>query len=455
MWGALLLAQAWALALASVAVLMAERAHSQGQGGTPQRGWLRSRFHRSDRDIPPAGWAHETLLHSVRVERIRAALPPLWPLVRGAARWSLLTAFLMPAVALWASVSRLLPAFEAEGNTVLIAAAVAAFALLLARWRARNIGTFALLLCSGVSAATTVLALGRDALMRGTEARAALAGGVPEGDAGSWLDRSLLGWGAASADGETPGLAGGALWMGARLSAPDVGYLIGAALVCATAVAMGAQMSRRELFDAPPLEIRHLHPLDMPLPAAARAQLRMLAFCAAIAAVMAARPLGSAPAAASLMALAAAFCLWGWRCKVLGPKQIAGALLGAALASLVLWMMWAATGENGVREVLRAPVSWLSAARAAPELWSHRLTANATFAGGMAALLGAALFLLRRQPAHLWGNLGHAPAWGWVLLGGLSAMAAAPLLMPQGAWAAAALGMALLPAFLFVWLERA
>ncbi len=420
LWHALLLTQALALALAGVVLVMTERAHGQAQNRTPRRRWLRARFPRFNRDagVPATGWAHETLLHSARVERMRAALPPLWPLALGAARWALLAAFLMPAVALWASVSRLLPKFGVTANTLLVAAGVAGLALLLARWRARNIGTFALLLCSGVSVATMVLALGRDALMRGAAARAAQAGGVPTGDAGSWLDRSLLGWGAMSSGAETFGPAR-TLWSGAHLSAPDAGYLVGASLVCAAAVVMGAQMSRRELFDAPPLEVRHVHPLDAPLPAVARAQLRLLAFWVAVAVVLAVRPLGGAPAAAALLALAGALCLWGWRCKVLRPKQIAVALLGAALAGALAWTLWTATGENGVREALREalrfPASWPAAMRAAPELWSRRLAANAEFCGGALALLGAALFLLRRQPAHLWSNLGHAPAWGWVL----------------------------------------
>lgn len=509
LWKAMLWAEAAALCLAGVAAWFAERAQSGSGGGrraTGGRRWLRLRGRRSDSDedgengVSSAGWASETLSHSLRAEQTRAALPSLWPLALGSARWALLSVFVTPAVALWASSLPVLRATH-QANVLAIAFGLAgmlgALALLLARWRARNLGTFALLLCSGISVATTLLSLAHDTLSRD-------ASRFLGRDDTPWLSRSLLSQGVGS--GLTNGVAHP--WGGAYLGAIDAGYLVGAALVCATALVMSHQMEKRDLFDRPPLEIRHVHPLSLPLPPDTRARLQWMLFCVPVAVALAAREVANAPEVAGLLALAASLCLGGWRFKVMRAREFASAVAYALLAAFAVWLVWTATGgsivngavsreaggtasrRDGARHqvapvlmrgsaplaggeipgatgtgtigkiVKRTPLVIEASAAfkrlpALPRLWARRGAQRAAFLCGALVFLALVLLLLKRPPAHLWSVLALAPAWGWMMLGGASAIVAAPLLLAQGQSVACGLGLALLPAFLFVWLERA
>jgi hypothetical protein len=439
--------------VAAVAIGIVENIHQKDDNATPWRSRLRARFHWSGRHSAqslgePEDWVHqsgpglsgEALLHSERSEKLRAALPPLWTLVTGSARVLLLTAFLLPATALWVSAWRN-QRFDPRIGTFLLALCIAALALLLARWRARNLGAFALLLCSGVAVATMLLALGRDTWMRFV-----LHGGGTSTQL--WLPGSQLGWGAQNmVRGETPTEA-------VHLSGPDAIYLVGAALVCGAAIVTGAHLSRRELFHRPPLEVRHVHPLNAPMPATSRAQLRLLWMWSFIVIMLALRPLASAPAAAFLLIVAASLAIWGWHRKTLGIKEVAFAMLGSVVAGSTMLLLWLASGPGGLSATLQNIRVLSRSLNSVPVTLLQSALSNKIILAAALAALAALLVLLRRQPSHLWSVLGHAPVWGWVAIGGLSILPLA-VLLPTGSYATLALTIALLPALLFVWLESA
>jgi hypothetical protein len=383
------------------------------------------------------GLGGEALLHSASLETMRAALPPLWTLVTGTARLLLLTAFLLPATALWISAWRD-GSFDACIGTFLLALCVATLALLVARWRARNLGAFALLLCSGVAVAMLLLALVRDTWMRFAV--------QSETSTQLWLPSSLLGWGAQN----TPGIKAHAPAL--HLSGPDAMYLVGAALICGAAIVTGAQLSRRELFQRPPLEVRQVHPLDAPFSSASRAQLRLLWMWLFVVVVLALRSLGNAPAAAFLLILGASLTIWGWHRKALGAKEFAFAMLGSVVAGSAMLLLWLCGAPGGPATTLQNFRVWSRSLNVVPLiLLQSALNNKVIFAAALAALC-ALLLLLRRQPPHLWSVLGHAPVWGWVAIGGMSILPVS-VLLPTGIYAAFSLAVALLPALLFVWLE--
>jgi hypothetical protein len=442
--------------MAAITIGMVESVHEKDDNSAPWRSRLQARFGRGARHLAqplgqplaePGDWIHESgpglggeaLLHSERMEKMRLALPRLWTLVTGTARLLLLTAFLLPATALWVSAwpnQR----FDARIGTFLLALCVATLAQLLVRWRARNLSAFALLLCSGVAVATMLLALVRD-----TWIRLALHGAT---STQLWLPGSLLGWGAQSM------VRGATRTEDVHLSGPDAIYLAGAALVCGAAIVTGAQLSRRELFHRAPLDVRQVHPLNAPISAASRAQLRLLWMWLFLGMVLALRPLVDAPAVAFLLTLAASLAIWGWHRKALGAKEISIAMLGAVVAGfsmLLLWLVSAPVGPTATLQNLRV---WSRSLNMVPlTLLQGALDNKIVFAAAVAAL-GAVLVLLKRQPPHLWSVLGYAPVWGWVALGGMSILPLA-VLLPAGSCAALALAVALLPALLFVWLEGA
>jgi hypothetical protein len=231
-------------------------------------------------------------------------------------------------------------------------------------------------------------------------------------------------------------------------------YLAGAALVCGAAIVTGAQLSRRELFQRPELEVRHVHPLQVPFSATSRAQLRLLWMWLFIALVLALRPLANAPGVAFLLVVAASLAIWGWHRKVLGIKEIAMALLGSVVAGSLMLLLWLASTPGGLASTLQNLHAWSRSLNEVPlTLLQSALNNKIVFAAALAAWF-ALLLLLRRQPPHLWSVLGHAPVWGWVAIGGMSILPLAALL-PVGSYAALALVVALLPALLFVWLESA
>jgi hypothetical protein len=426
-----------------------ETVHEQGESAAPWRERLRSRLERLRRGaLQPApgdwelgensGWAGETLLHSARMERMRAALPPLWSMMIGTARLLLLTALLLPATALWTSALQNQP-LDARSATFLAALAVATLALLVSRWRARNLGTFSLLLCSGVALATPLLALLHDTAWRF----------APGGDASTRaiLPRSLLGLGALDGTGSVPRL------VSSHLGGADAAYLVGAALVCGVAIVSGAQLSRRELFMQPPLEVRHVHPWNAPLPAASSAQLRLVRFWMLIAVLLALRPLGEALGAAWLLVVAGALTVWGWHRKALAAKDILLALLGAGVIGAVLLVLWAVSGGRGVSGVMPALLVWKDALATLPAVALRRAVLHKWEVALSIALFAAALRTLYRQPPHLWSILSHAPAWGWLAVSSLGILPLAVLLLPGVSHAM--LAVAIVPALLFVWLEGA
>jgi hypothetical protein len=330
--------------------------------------------------------------------------------------------------------------FDPRIGTFLLALFIATLALLLARWRARNLSAFALLLCSGVAVATMLLALARDTWIRFAM--------QSETSTQLWLPGSLLGWGAQNM------MPAATHAQALHLGVPDAAYLVGAALVCGAAIVTGAQLSRRELFHSPPLEVRHVHPLDTPFSASSRAQLRLLRLWSCIVFVLALQPLADEPGIAFLLVVAASLSIWGWHRKALGIKETAIALLGSLVAGSAMMMLWLASGPGGPAATLHNFRMWSRSLSPTVTSLLYGALANKVVLAIAVAALGAALLLVRRQPPHLWNVLGRAPVWGWVTIGGMSILPLAALL-PAGSYAALALAVALLPALLFVWLESA
>ena len=436
LWKAILLADAIALSLAMLLVIWAERAQMAGDAHSS-----RLRFGWAQRGLQIAGgWASATFLHSERMQRLKQTLPPTWPLLLATTRVALLSVLLLPAVAIWRSAIPELQVFSPESDVFLMSGTLAISALLLSRLRARGLGTFSLLLCSGVATMTLILLLLCDGIWRAGPAGVSNA-------LSQWnlpfMPRSLLG---AALDGRAVALA-----------APDTGYLIGISLVCVTALVMGAALSRQSLFEQPALEYRAISPLAEPLPREARARLHIMRFSVLISVLLALRPLGASVSTACCMALGVSIFLWGWHCRELGPRQVLGALVWAAGASLALCGVAALSGDAAMRsfwsELIKQPSPTLLG------LWSALLVEvkNAVSMPysllAMGWLLVSTMFLLRRQPPHLWSVLGHAPGWGWMLLGGLVTTLALSLVTPFGHVAALGLLMTILPAFFFVWLE--
>jgi hypothetical protein len=259
-----------------------------------------------------------------------------------------------------------------------------------------------------------------------------------------WLPRSLAG-AAFAGESRLP------------LSSPDAGSFIGVTLVFVTTVVMASRLTKRAIFETPVLEVRHVAPLSAPISADARAQVQIASFGFCVAVILSVYPLGSFPSAAVCLAIAIGLYVWGWHCRELRAKQFLASLGLAGIVSLVMLLLSAATGVPSARALLS---HWRYHPLEALYDLSNALTGVLKVGRDVplvltvvALVLVSALVLLRRPPSHLWNVIGHAPAWGWMLIGGLSAALMMPVLLPSGLIAALLMMLALSTAWLFVWLE--
>lgn len=415
--------------------------------------------------------------------------------LRTGARLALLAAFSLPIAALWLDARRSNYA-NSSAAQLTVALALAVLAMLCGRFRARHRGIFALLFCSAAGVFTLTFFLLGDAAAR----YAWTAQHAP-----AWLLRRG-GW-LEDAARETAAPQWSDVFHASHFNALNSGFFVATFLVCGVAAVLAAQNLRRKVFENPPLEVRHTHPLSTAWTSETRAQVRLLEWCGSGAIVLAVRPLGDAPLPAICLTTTAALMLWGWRHRRLDARRLPGALLGAACAAALLLLLW--LGSAHLDEKFRAPREYShsrnatgraaaprrattpmatapsSAKRVAtPALQTRAATktsstmAGLTTAGGVAlpraaapwrallsdatlrgvlliwlVLLAALLPLLRRPPPILWRVLGHSPAWAWMLLGGV--LAAPLLLLAQGVVAFTVLSGTLFCAFVFVWLEGA
>jgi hypothetical protein len=444
-----MLASGATILFAGLAITAFERAHHKGTLNSPTVHGGSHFAARAMRGLHLAGgWARAAGIHAERLESLRRLLPVDWPLIRALVRWTLLTVFLLPAASLWHSVA----SGTARGVVVSIstdvfcsAAVLSLLSLLLARWRARNLGTFALLLSSGVATATVVIMLLFDGLWRIRGELGGFGQWIGQWSNMPWLPRSLA----------------GAAFVGrsnAPLSAPDAGYFIGVALVFVTTVVMASRLAKRAIFETPILEVRPIAPLSAPFSADARAQVQITQFGFCMTFLLSTRPFGSFPAASMCLALAVVLYVWGWHCRELRAKQVAASICLAGIATVVSLLMAGVTGVPTARNSLLK--LWNKPLDIGSDIWAAVVR---TFTGErevslvmafIALLFVSALVLLRRPPSHLWNVIGHAPAWGWMLIGGLSAALVMPAAFATGTVGALLMVLALSTAWLFVWLER-